>query len=814
MWGGFPPAQPEQAMTDYEKLGVFYLGASYDLAAGKRGDDLVLYDAKDLTTHAMIIGMTGSGKTGLGLALLEEAAIDKVPIIAVDPKGDLGNLLLTFPNLQPADFAPWVSPQEAASKGVTPEALAESTAAQWRKGLAEWGQSGERISRLRETVELAIYTPGSSAGTPISALRSFTAPPQQVRDDGDLYRERIQATASSVLGLMGIEADPITSREHVLIANILQYAWGQNQSLDVAGLIRAIQQPPFASIGVMDVESFFPSKERFALAMQLNTLLAAPGFDAWMQGEPLDVGRLLFTEAGKPRATVISIAHLGDRERMFFVSLLLNELIGWMRQQPGTGSLRAIFYMDELFGYMPPVANPPSKPPLLTLLKQARAFGLGLVLATQNPVDLDYKGLSNIGTWFIGRLQTERDKARVLEGLEGAAAGGKFDRAEIDRTLSGLGKRVFLMRNVHEDHPQVFTTRWVLSYLAGPLTRDQIRMLAGSRAASTPAPATVAAPAVAIPAPPPSAPKRSGPPVLPAGVAQHALPAKAGTGQIVYLPMVIGAAQADYESTKYDVRETRRFLALCPLGNGPVAVDWDEATLLDLPLDALEASGESDAEYAELPAAAGSAKSYTEWEKLFARWVRTSQPLTLLSSSALKTVAKPNETEREFRIRLQQLGREQRDEQVEALRKKFAPRLNTLEERLARAQQNLAEQQSQAQAQQWNAAASIGGTLLGALMGRKRGISGVGSGIGRIQKEQADVVRAEATVERVRAQLAEAEAELQTETARLAAEYSALDEPLETVSIAPKQADVTVHFIGLAWAPHSRDAEGRLQRAW
>lgn len=460
-------------MSDYEKLGLFYLGKSYDLDQGKRGEDLILYDAKDLTTHAMIIGMTGSGKTGLGIALIEEAAIDRIPVIAIDPKGDLTNLMLTFPDLHPDDFRPWINAEEATAKGMSVEAFAERTANTWRQGLEEWGQSGERIRRLRETVDMAIYTPGSTAGVPISVLRSFAAPPQALREDSEAYRERIQATTSSVLGLLGIDADPLTSREHVLIATILQHAWDQGQELDIAGLIRAITDPPFRSIGVMDIESFFPAKERFALGMRLNTLLASPGFNVWLQGEPLDAGRLLYTETGKPRVAIMSIAHLGDRERMFFVTMLLGDVLSWMRAQPGTSSLRAILYMDELFGYMPPLANPPSKPLLLTLLKQARAFGLGLTLSTQNPVDLDYKGLSNIGTWFIGRLQTERDKLRVMEGLEGAAAGGAFDRQAMDRLLAGLGKRIFLMRNVHENEPVVFTTCWVMSYLAGPLTRDQ-----------------------------------------------------------------------------------------------------------------------------------------------------------------------------------------------------------------------------------------------------------------------------------------------------------------------------------------------------
>ncbi|NWG19704.1 MAG: ATP-binding protein [Chloroflexi bacterium] len=798
-------------MSDYEKLGLFYLGKSYDLAQGKRGEDLILYDAKDLTTHAMIIGMTGSGKTGLGIAMIEEAAIDRIPVIAVDPKGDLTNVLLTFPDLGPQDFRPWVSAEEAAARGISLDTLAEHTAGVWRKGLEEWGQSGERIRRLRETVDMTIYTPGSTAGAPISVLRSFAPPPPQLRDDSELYREHIQATASSVLGLLGIDADPLTSREHVLIATILHHAWDQGQALDIAGLIRAITEPPFRSIGVMDVESFFPSKERFALGMRLNTLLAAPGFDAWLQGEPLDTGRFLYTDAGKPRIAVISIAHLGDRERMFFVSMLLGDMMSWMRAQPGTGSLRALFYMDELFGYMPPLANPPSKTLLLTLLKQARAFGLGLVLSTQNPVDLDYKGLSNIGTWFIGRLQTERDKLRVMDGLEGAAGGGPFDRQAMDRILAGLGKRIFLMRNVHEDEPVVFTTRWVMSYLAGPLTRDQIKTLMAAHPVKSPAPATPAVAATrainTVPA--------GGPPVLPAEIPQYWIPARPGVTSPIYLPHAIGAADVTFVNARFDVQVARRVVSIAPISDGPVTVEWGEARELTMDVASLQRAGLADATYTDLPEAARRQKSYDEWARAFARWLRSSQELRLYQSLTLKDVSRPGETERDFRIRLQQRAREQRDDRVEALRRKYAPRLGSLRDRLARAEASLKREQAQQQQQQWGTAASVGSTLLGALMGRRmRGGGNIGSSIGRMQREAADVQRAEASVASIEAQIAELEAELQSEIARIETSFDALTEPLDTVTVAPRQNDVSVRFVGLAWAPHARDAHGNLVPAW
>ncbi|MCA9195081.1 MAG: ATP-binding protein, partial [Planctomycetales bacterium] len=461
-------------LPDYERLGSFYLGRKYELVGNRLMPDRILYDAKDLTTHMLCVGMTGSGKTGLCLSLLEEAGIDGIPAICLDPKGDLGNLLLTFPNLAAADFLPWLEASEAQRKGLSLEEYAAETAAKWQAGLESWDQDGDRIRRFRDNVDIAIYTPGSNAGIPLTVLKSFDAPPASVMDDADVYRERITGAASGLLTLLGMEADPLTSREHILLANIFDNAWRKGLNLDLPTLIRSIQNPSVQKIGVFDLESFFPASDRLRLSMSLNNLLASPSFSGWLEGQTLDMRSLMYTPQGKPRISIISIAHLSDSERMFFVTILLNELLGWMRMQPGTSSLRALFYMDEVFGYFPPTAKPPSKSPMLVLLKQARAFGLGICLATQNPVDLDYKGLSNIGTWFLGRLQTQRDKDRVLDGLEGAAAqtGTRFDRAAMEQTLAALGNRVFLMNNVHDDFPTIFQSRWALSYLRGPLSRQ------------------------------------------------------------------------------------------------------------------------------------------------------------------------------------------------------------------------------------------------------------------------------------------------------------------------------------------------------
>ncbi len=802
-------------MNNYEKLGAFYLGRPYDLAEKKgRQGELVLYDSKDLTTHAVCVGMTGSGKTGLCIGLLEEAAIDGISAIVIDPKGDLPNLLLTFPELAPADFAPWVNADDARKKGLSVEAYAAQQAELWENGLAGWGQDRDRIRRLRESAEFAVYTPGSMAGLPVSVLSSFAAPPRSLSEDRELLSERVGTTVTSLLGLLGIEADPIKSREHILLSTILDAAWREGRDLDLPTLIGAIQTPLTGKVGVLDLETFFPAGERFELAMALNNLLAAPGFSAWMEGEALEVDRLLYTAAGKPRIAIFSIAHLGDAERMFFVSLLLNQVLGWMRGQSGTTSLRAIVYMDEIFGYFPPVANPPSKAPLLTLLKQGRAFGVGVVLATQNPVDLDYKGLSNTGTWFIGRLQTERDKARVLEGLEGIAAGSgaRFDRGAMEETLAGLGNRVFLLNNVHEDEPVVFETRWVLSYLRGPLTRDQIRTLMEPRKAVAVEAAARAEPTAATAAREAPGAARSERPVLPPDVHQYYVPLR-GTAapghELIYRPMLLAAGRVHFDDRKTQVHSSEDLITLTPLSNQAVPVDWTEMMEMDLDLEDLGSDAEGAALFGELPAFATRKTSYTTFKKDFTDWLYRNRTLELHMSPTLDEYSKPGESEQEFRLRLSQGAREARDKDLERLRKKYAPKLASLQERVRRAEQAVAREAEQAKQQKMQTAISFGATLLGALVGRKTvSRSSLGRattaarGVSRSMKEAQDVERARATVEAALARLAALEAEFEQETEQIRDKYDPSLEDLETVVIRPKKKDIAVNLVALAWAPY------------
>ena len=771
----------------YEKLGLFYLGREMG-PDGRATDTPLLYDSSSLTTHGVCVGMTGSGKTGLCIALLEEAAMDGIPALMIDPKGDLGNLLLTFPQMSGEDFAPWVSEEDARKAGVSPAEFGAAEAAKWKAGLAEWGQTPERIAALREKADLAIYTPGSNAGIPLSILRSFEAPGPSIADDAELLAERVQSTTAGLLGLLGIDADPLKSREFSLLSAILQNAWQRGESPDLAGLIAAVQNPPFDQIGVLSLDDFFPPKQRMQLVMALNNLLASPGFATWREGEPLDIAKLLHTPEGKPRLAVLSIAHLSDAERMFFVTTLLEEVIAWMRRQPGTPSLRAILYLDEIFGYLPPIANPPSKGPLLLLLKQARAFGLGLLVATQNPADLDYKALANCGTWFIGRLQTDRDKQRVLEGLESASAGRGADRAALHDMLNQLGKRVFLLNSVHLPAPVMFSTRWTMSYLRGPLTRDQIRLLmAPARAEIPPPPPLPREPAAAASAEPPTAE---------AGVWQLVAPEPA-----TQLHASLGCKiRATFASRRPVAEATAEILLAVPVG-ADGKPSWKHARAVCDLSDATPPVAHGGALFSPPPATLLTAASHQTWQQEARTQLGEGIEVTVFRSGPI--TGAPFETDGDFRIRLEQAAREQRDEAVRRLRDKFAAKTKSASQKVARAQEAVARQQSQARAAQMQTAISVGTSVLGALFGKKASglchLSRAGTaarGATRAMKESSDVGTAQ---ERLTAALEEAaalEAELEDQIAHLTPPAPA---PPETLRLKLVPATLRLESSGILW---------------
>ena len=801
-----------------EKQGSFYLGKHLDPASGEMNPDRLLYDAKDLTTHAVCVGMTGSGKTGLCVSLLEEAALDGIPAIVIDPKGDIGNMLLTFPELRTEDFRPWIDEQAAARKGKTPDEFAADRASLWRNGLADWDQSGDRIATLRETVDLSIYTPGSSSGLPLRVLRSFAAPAQAVIDDADTMRERVSSTVSGLLGLLGIDDDPLTSREHMLLSVILDRAWREGRDLDFAALIAEIQTPPFDKVGVLDLESVIPSKDRFKLAMAVNTLLASPTFSAWTHGEPLDIDALLRTPDGKPRVSILSIAHLSESERMFFVTVLLNEVVSWVRSQSGTTSLRGLLFMDEVFGFFPPVAEPPSKKPMLTLLKQARAYGFGVVLATQNPVDLDYKGLSNAGTWFLGRLQTERDLRRVLDGLEGAssAAGSTFDRANVERLLAGLKSRVFLMNNVHDDGPTLFHTRWAMSYLRGPLTRDHIRTLMApkkARAAEAPTePATDTAPSVEPAAAPPSptASTASRPPVppVPPGMAQGFMPmieSPAEGEMLEYRAAVLGEASLHYVRVAAKIDEWRDVRVLAPIGqreHGTWSAAQSLATGPDHDVHEFEDDAEPGATFAALPAWALDAKQEAAWQRELKGALYRQHAASVWQSKPLKIYSSLGESREVFTARLQEIAAEHAEADVEKLEARYDKKLATLDERIRKAEQRVDVEKAQYSRAKRDGALSLAGSLLSGLFGgRKKSTTAAARKANSALQQRGDIGRAKDNVAALNSQRQSLITERDDAIAKARAGAMAEAQDTHEIVVRPRKGDLSVKPITLIWLP-------------
>ena len=798
------PMNTDQS-ADFEKLGAFYLGREVDPATGQDHPEPLLIDARDLTTHAVCVGMTGSGKTGLCLGLIEEAAIDGVPVLCIDPKGDIADLLLTFPKLAPGDFLPWVDAAEAARQSLTREQLAAKTAAAWTQGLADWGQQPERIQRLRDAAEVSVYTPGGGPGLALSVLRSLDPPTESQGADAGAQVESINAVVAALLALLKIESDPVRGRESILLARIVQDAWSAGHSLDLAGLIRAIQKPGFDQLGAFDLETFYPAKERMDLAMAVNGLLASPGFSAWTTGEPMDVQRMLFTAEGKPRICIVSISHLGDAERMFVVTLLLNALVAWMRRQSGTSSLRALLYMDEIFGYFPPTANPPAKGPMLTLLKQARAFGLGCLLATQNPVDLDYRGLANCGTWLIGRLQTERDKARVIEGLTSALGGNAPDKGALENMMSALRQRLFLMRRAQDDAPRLIRSRWTLSWLRGPLTATELgTMMAPQKARSAGASAT---PAMAAAAPGGAAVDASSRPVLPPGIREVFLPAASATP--TYRLAMLWSAKLHFVDAGHGVDAWQPVSGLAlPPGEG-TDPDWQVlASMAASAPPATTAAPVPLARFTTPPAAALRAANWAAWSKSLSAALYQEARCTLQYCAGAKAVSNPGEDAGAFRARLAQSLREQRDREVDALTASFAPKLAALQQRLSQAQSRAQVQHSQATSQTVQAAVAVGATILGAFFGRKAAsvatVSRAATALRtatRVGAEREQAAQADEGVAGVQQQIDALQAQSQAAIAGLKARLDPASLPLEALALAPRKGDISVGELVAAWIP-------------
>lgn len=825
-------------MLDYN--GKFYLGRIHSAQLGETSNEILLYDPEDLTTHAVVLGMTGSGKTGLCIDMLEEAALKTIPALMIDPKGDITNTLLHFPDLLPGDFQPWVNPDEARREGKTIEQAAADTADLWKNGLNKWGIGSERLKKLQESAHFAVYTPGSNAGIPVSILASLKAPEISWSENTEVLREKISGTVTALLGLVGMyDIDPVRSREHILLSNIFESAWSQSRDLNLGELILQIQNPPFKKLGVFDINSFYPEQERFELSMLMNNILAAPAFQSWIEGQPLDIQNLLYGPDGRPRHSVFYIAHLSDTERMFFVTLLYSAVETWMRTQKGVTSLRALLYFDEIFGYLPPTRNPPSKMPMLRMLKQARAFGVGQVLVTQNPVDVDYKALSNAGSWFIGKLQTEQDKQRLLDGLEGAAPG--LDRRTYDQLISTLDKRVFLLHNVHEDKPELFRTRWAMNYLAGPLTRTQLpklnemvgatlpatpstRPVTESHRPTMPVPAAVTADRdePALPAvgslTRPNVPAGVGEYFLPNNltlsqaykVAQQVLPSSAKTLGILYRPTLLVQANVRFLKRNYNLDYESHPSALVLEPDKMGGVRWEEWLSEPIEVRSLDRKPLSDARYASLEGLFADGKALKATEVDFTDWIYYEETAKVRANEPLKIYAGPQVSEAEFGEMCKNAANNKKDEEIEKTEESFDKKIDTIKDRLQREERELREDETELSQRKMEEVGTHVENVLSLFSGRRRKMTTSLSKRRMTSQAKADVEESLDAIEKYKREIESLEREKAEEIEEIKQKWDAVATEFSEIPVTPYKKDILVELFGIAWFPyHLVESDGR-----
>ncbi|NIM93231.1 MAG: hypothetical protein GTO18_05915 [Anaerolineales bacterium] len=803
--------------------GKFYIGRTYDLKTNKILDENTLYDPDDLTTHGVVVGMTGSGKTGLCIDILEEAALQGIPALLIDPKGDISNLLLHFPDLSPEDFQPWVDPDTARRDGKSVEQMAGETAELWKNGLADWDIGAERIEQVLGAAQYAIYTPGSDAGLPVSILASLNSPSLSWEQDREALREKISTTVTALLGLVGIESDPMRSREHILLANIFEASWREGKDLDLSELVLQVQNPPFYKLGAFEVEQFYPEEDRFELAMTLNSFLASPSFQAWTEGEPLNPEAMLWASDGTPRQSVFYLAHLPDQERMFFVTLLLSSIESWMRTQPGSPSLRAIVYFDEALGFIPPVKEPPSKAPLMRLLKQARAFGIGMLLTTQNPVDLDYKGLSNAGTWFVGRLQTERDKERLLDGLESAAGErGGFKRNEADRIISSLGKRVFLLHNVHEKAPQIFYTRWAMAYLRGPVTRGQIKDLNDLAQVER-----EMRPTGEIPLQPGGETEEAKAhlegsltqPAAPAGIQEFFLennltaaaalktsgrkPSGAAHAGLIYRPALIAQASVRFLDRKIDLDVDEMVTALVEEPDRRGIIRWEQFEIEPIPIESMDDEPLPQVRFADLGAPLTDAKTMRQLEKDYVEYIYRNSELILFSNPELKLVAQSGTSESEFHAQCVEAARDARDEEIDKVQDKYLTKMKAVQKRIAREERELDEDQEEHSARKMEEMATHFENVVG-LFGGSRSRRRISTSMTKrrmTSKAKADIEESVESIEVLKKEFMDLEAEMAEEIDEIEDRWEEAAEDIQEESFKPYKKNILMDAFGIAWIP-------------
>ncbi len=770
----------------YEKLGLFYLGKDIDKDTMSSIEALTLLKNKNFTTHAAIIGMTGSGKTGLGLGIIEEAAIDNIPSIIIDPKGDMGNLCFTDPTFNPTSFEPWVA-DEAKSKNKSLVPYAKEIAKVWEEGIESWGQDRSRVKRLHD-VKKTIYTPGSSIGVAINIMSSLDVPPEEVMQDSDTFASYLKSTATSLLSLAGIKGDSLDSKEYLLLSHIITKAWLANEDLSIEVLIGKIIKPSFTKIGILALKDFYPSDARFKLATKFNALLASPSFSLWLQGDSLDIQKLLYDEKGKAKIAIFSIAHLNDEERMFFVTLLLNKYIAWMRRQSGTSALKTLLYMDEIFGFFPPSKNPPSKEPMLLLLKQARAFGVGIVLSTQNPVDLDYKGLSNIGTWFIGRLQTIQDINRVIDGLEGKI-NGSYSKKEIQSLLSNLAKRTFFLKSVHLDDIKLFSTRWVLSYLKGPLGRSEIASLMQKQKESQ----NIEVKSVR------EIEKNKNDlqsyQSIDSSIAQYFEPCN--REECEYAPNIGAKVTLHFYNQRRGIDEQRDFEQYITVEEKANSINWDDRVEEVLHFPKFPQSRPSKATFYPLAQIIAEDKALKRTTKELKEYMYRNETLTLFKCKSPKLESKVEESEGDFRVRVQDVLAQKKEEEIIKLQERYSKKEKVLLTRLARAKERVEKEEGDADDSMIEAGISI----LGALFGGKSPTK-IGRAIKKgsnVLKERRDMSHAQKRMDTINEAIETLEYELEDKVDLLNEKFKIENCTIEEVSLRARKTDIDVDICAIVW---------------
>jgi len=783
----------------YEKLGLFYLGNEVDIKSGEKEDELLLVKNKNLTTHATIIGMTGSGKTGLGISMIEEAVLDNIPSIIIDPKGDMGNLLLAFDDFDSKKFEPWVDSNEANKQGLSVEEFAKKEAMKWEKGLNSAGQDRDRVKRFKDKADITIYTPGSSAGVSLSVLSSFDAPSLEILEDSDTFSYLLNSTVSSILALIGEDKDMANSKEAILLSNIFNHFWRKNRGLNIEELIGYIANPPFTKIGVIELKTFYPQNDRLKLAFSLNNIIASPTFSSWLEGVTLDIDNLLYGKDAKPKVSILNIAHLNDNERMFFVTLFLNKYISWMRMQGGSSSLKTLLYMDEIFGFFPATSNPPSKSPMLLLLKQARAFGVGIVLSTQNPIDLDYKGLSNIGSWFIGRLQTKQDIDRVINGL--IKSGSDLTKKDIEELLANLQKRTFLLKSAHRDDIDLFSTRWVISYLKGPLSRDDIKLLMKDKKELL-----LSHDNEEKTTKKDNSDTSSSKPILNEDISEYFYNKNSAQTKPTLYPHLIANATLRYYNAKRAIDEEERLYNKYELPSNLRDLDWNESQINEDDFDLYELNSTSNASFANLPNIIKEASSLKELEKDFTDYLYQNNKLTLYRVSSLKLESDFGENLDKFKIKINDTLSDKKEENKEKLIQKFEKKRDIIDRRYQRALVKLEKEEEDVSSKTTGLVMSIGMAILDSFLGTKRvkrsTISKAGTairGAGRIYGEKADVKRAKEALKVIEEDLQELEYSLEDEILKLDEKFSIDSVEIEEFFIKPRRSDIYDVELAILW---------------